>query len=79
MSKLRISSNDECCSRKSWLCGLSRTNTKTRRLSKKQRGVDRQYRDNESFEDIETTKVLFKEALRWAIETMKNVETEDIV
>jgi hypothetical protein len=31
---------------------------------KKQRDVDQEYCDDESFENIETTKVLFEEALR---------------
>ena len=50
--------------RKSWLCGLSRTNTKMQRLSKKQRDVDQEYCDDESFENIETTKMLFEKALK---------------
>jgi len=43
---------------------LSRTNTKMQRLLKKQRDVNQEYCDDKSFEDIETTKVLFEKALK---------------
>ncbi len=39
-------------------------NTKTQRLSKKQRDVNQEYHDDKSFKDIKTTKVLFEKALK---------------